>query len=143
MHLSKDDILKAEDCRVQEVNVPEWGGIVLVRGMTGRQRDEFEASLLEPGRRGQSRVNPANLRAKIVARCVVDDEGQRLFTDGDAAALGEKSGAAIDRVYEVAAKLSGLSEKDAEEMTGNFGGASGGDSSSSSPTASTSRSGRS
>jgi hypothetical protein len=98
--------------------------------MTGRQRDEFEASLME--RRGKKQVvNTANVRAKLVARTVIDEAGKRLFTDGDVATLGEKSGAAIDRIYAVAARLSGISEEDVEDLVEGFGKADGGGSSSS------------
>ena len=45
-------------------------------------------------------------------------------------ALGEKSGAALDRVYSVAARLSGLSAGAVEESAGNFGEAPGASSSS-------------
>jgi len=125
MRLSKEDILKAEDLGTEEVDVPEWGGSVLVRGMTGAERDAFEVAGRDQ-RTGQRRPDAlSNVRAKLVARCVVDDDGTRLFTDADVAALGEKSGAAIDRVFAVAARLSGLGEEDQEEMTRDFGLADG------------------
>ncbi len=133
MRLSKEDILKAADRGTEEVEVPEWGGSVLVQGMTGRERDAYEVSLRDQ-RTGQRRPGALdNVRAKIIARCVVDDDGKRLFTDADIAALGEKSGAAIDRVFDVAARLSGMSDEDQEKMTRDFGPADGSDSSSSSP----------
>lgn len=141
MRLSKDDILKAEDLATKEVEVPEWGGSVLVRGMSGRERDAFEVDTSTEQRgRGVPKRNLVNIRAKVVARCVVDDDGQRLFSDADVAALGEKSGAAIDRVFEVAARLSGMSEEDEQEMAANFGQGNGAGSSSTSPSASTKRS---
>src|SRR5215469_5956657 len=120
LYLSRDDILKAEDNGTEEVEVPEWGGTVLVRGMTGRERDEFETSMMERGRGGRMVPNTANTRAKLVARCVIDDEGKRLFTAADVQALGDKSGAAIDRVFEVAVRLSGMTDTDREEMTRDF-----------------------
>ena len=46
MRLSREDILKAEDLPTEEVPVPEWGGSVLVRGLTGRERDLFETSMM-------------------------------------------------------------------------------------------------
>lgn len=135
MRLSKDDILHAEDLRTEEVDVPEWGGTVLVRGLTGRERDEFEGSVLE--QRGQKTVtNTANVRAKLAVKCVVDDTGQRVFADTDANALGEKSGAAIDRVFEVASRLSGLGDGDVKELAADFSVAAGNGSSSNSPVAS-------
>lgn len=139
MRLSRDDILKAEDRATEEVDVPEWGGSVLVRGLSGRERDIFEASLME--RRGKRMVpNTANVRAKIVARCCVDEDGVRLFSDGDVEELGEKSAAPIDKIYEVAARLSGLSDEDVDELVENFGETPSAGSSSSSPSSSTKQS---
>ncbi len=150
MRLSKEDILKAADREAVEVDCPEWGGTVLVRGMSGRERDAFEVSLEQDAGgavqvqrgRGGGRVpgrNLVNIRAKVVVRCVVDDDGQRLFSDSDAAALGEKSGAAVDRVFAVASRLSGMSDQDMEEYAANFGKADGAGSSSDSPPASARR----
>jgi hypothetical protein len=139
--LSRDDILKASDNEPEEVDVPEWGGSVLVRGMTGRERDAFEVSLMTPGRGGRRQLDPANVRAKLVARCVVDDDGGRLFTDADVTELGEKSAAAVDRVYAVAARLSGMGgEEEAGELVRDFAAGDGGGSSSTSPPASPRRS---
>ena len=45
MLLSKDQILSADDIQSQRVPVPEWGGEVMVRGLTGSQRDQWEAGL--------------------------------------------------------------------------------------------------
>lgn len=131
-YLSKDQILKAQDLTTEEVEIPEWGGTVLVRGLNGRQRDEFEGSMVE--RRGRRAVmNTANMRAKLVAWSVVDENGERLFNNGDIPELGEHSAAAVNRIYNVAARLSGLSDEDVEEMVSDFGETGGSSSSSGSP----------
>jgi len=140
MHLSRDDILKASDNDPEEVEVPEWGGTVLVRGMTGRERDAFEISMMQPGRGGRKVMDASNTRAKVIARCVVDDDGNRLFTDADVTELGAKSAAAIDRVFEVAARLSGMADEEQEELTRDFALADGAGSSSTLPPGSTKRS---
>jgi hypothetical protein len=140
MRLSRDDILKAADNEPEEVDVPEWGGTVLVRGMTGRERDAFEMSMLQPGRGGRRTIDPANVRAKLVARCAVDDDGNRLFTDADVAELGGKSAAAVDRVYAVAARLSGMGAEDQEDLVRDFAPGDGAGSPSTSPPASARRS---
>ena len=139
MRLSKDDILKAADNAPEEVDVPEWGGTVLVRGMTGRERDAFEVSMRDQrsGQRLPGALN--NIRSKVVVRCIVDDDGDRLFTDADIAALGEKSAASIDRVFDVASRLSGMSDEDQENLVRDFAPADGGGSSSTSPPASARR----
>jgi hypothetical protein len=113
--LTRDMILKADNLRTEEVPVPEWGGSVLVRELRGRERDEWEASLAV--QRGKQMVpDVANMRAKLVARSVVGEDGEPVFTQQDVAALGELSAAALDRVFEVASRLSGLSETDLDEM---------------------------
>jgi hypothetical protein len=138
MHLSRDDLLKAEDLVTEEVDLsdlPGYTGSVLVRGLTGRERDEFEASVLVE-RGGKAVRDLANVRAKIVAKCVVDEDGKRLFTDSDVAALGEKAGAAIDRMFDAASRLSGLRPGDVDEMVADFPPADGSSSSSGSPSGS-------
>ena len=130
--LSKEAILAADDTRTEEVEDPEWGGSVLVRGMTGRERDEFESSMLIQAA-GQTARDLRNTRAKLVAKCAVDDDGARLFTDGDVTALGEKSAAALVRVFEVAARLSGLDEEDVAARERDFPEVTGSGSSTPSP----------
>lgn len=127
--LGKDAIFKADDIATERVPVPEWGGDVMVRGLTGRQRDAWESSLSV--RQGKKMVpDMRDFRARLVVRCVVDETGQLVFHDGDIEALTNKSGAALDRIYDVAAKLSGIAEKDVEELTEDFSGTPGGPSSS-------------
>lgn len=119
-YLDRDTILKASALKTEEVPVPEWGGSVLVRELNGRQRDEWEASLAV--QRGRQMVpDVANMRAKLVARTVVGADLKPLFTQQDVNALGELSAAALDRVFDVASRLSGLNEADLEEMQGNSG----------------------
>lgn len=130
MPLSRDQILEAKDLETREVDVPEWGGTVLVRALSGTDRDAYEASLVQI--RGKQQVpNLANIRAKLVARAVVDEDGNRLFTDADIKALGQKSAAALGRVFTVAAEMSGLDDKDIEEIEGNSDAAQSGASTSS------------
>lgn len=117
--LSRDQILGATDLKTEDVDVPEWGGIVRVRALTGVERDSFETGMVEI--RGASRrMNLANIRARLVALTAVDAEGNRLFTDSDVAELGKKSGAALNRVWETARKLSALTDEDVDELAGDF-----------------------
>lgn len=116
--LTKDAILSASDLQREKVSVPEWGGEVWVRTLTGKERDQLEASVVEmKGKVAQA--NLVNLRAKMCALCMVDDEGTRLFGEADIDALGGKSASALDRVFSVAQKLNGMSADDVEALTKN------------------------
>ena len=129
--LTRQAILDAQDIGREVVPVPEWGGSVLIRGLTGRERDAFEASIVRmqrgaPGA-GMER-SLQNIRARLVAMAAIDEAGARLFEDRDVRALGEKSAAALDRLFDVARRLSGLTEGDVQAIAEDFGGAQSGDS---------------
>jgi hypothetical protein len=119
--LSREQILAAVDTVYEEVAVPEWGGAVLVKSLSGAERDRVEATIVQSnGKKGA--MNLQNLRAKFVAWSAVDPTShQRLFTDADIVALGEKSAAALQRVFNVVQRLSGLNDEDLEGMIKNSG----------------------
>lgn len=117
-YLSREDILGASDLQYEDVEVPEWGGTVRLRGLTGSERDEFEAGIVR--RRGRDvEANLQNIRAKLVSLAAVDEDGKRLFSEADVAALGRKSARALDRLFSVAQRLSGLTDNDVEELAKN------------------------
>ena len=111
--LTKDAILSSDDLRTEDVPCPEWGGDVRVRNLTGSERDQWEMWIVGP--EGTER-NTANIRARLVSLVAIDEAGARLFSDDDIKALGFKSAAALDRVFSVAQRLSGLTEASKEAM---------------------------
>lgn len=127
--LTREQILGVVDLGFEDVEVPEWGGAVRVGMLTGTERDALEQEIVV--RRGKKvDLNLANVRARLVALALIDEEGQRVFSEGDVKALGKKSAIALDRVFSVAMRLNGLNEKDIEELTGNLGNGQSGDSTS-------------
>jgi hypothetical protein len=120
MILTREQILGAVDLKTEEVDVLEWGGSVLVTGLTGTERDRFEQDSIQ-GKGKNVTMNFTNMRARLVAMAVVDGDGKRLFAHDDVKALGGKSAAALNRVFEVAQRLSGLTANDLEELTEDFG----------------------
>jgi hypothetical protein len=119
--LSKDQILSAKEQRSVLISVPEWCGHVYVLAMKGRERDEFEADRLAKKTKDQ-RKNLENFRATFAARVIVDESGNRIFTDQDAIALGEKSAAALERVVSIGMKLAGMTKEDQDELIKNSDG---------------------
>ena len=136
--LTAADILNANDEVIRRVDVPEWGGHVFVRSLTGAERDAFEGSIIEGKGKNRS-VNLQNFRAKLVAAATVNSKGDRLFDSKQVEALGRKNAAALESVFEVAQELAGLREKDIEEMTKELGKDQNGDSGSDSPSPSESQ----
>lgn len=116
MLLGRDEILKRDDIEYEIVDVPEWGGKVRVRTLTGDERDRYEGSLLKG--KG-NKVDMRSARAKLVAMACVDMKGERVFSGSDVAKLTVKSAAALGRVFQVAARMSALTPEAMEELVGN------------------------
>ncbi len=114
MILTKQQILESNDLKRETVPVKEWGGSVIVQALSGVSRDAFEQSLVHDGK-----TDLINVRAKLVARCVVDESGMRLFSEEDIEALGQKSARALERISKVAQRLNGMGDKELEEIRGN------------------------
>ena len=121
MTLSKDQIL-ATSIPSETVDVPEWDGKVILRGLTAAERDDYEQAMVETSPDGQVRAKRklSNVRAGLVVRCIVDEQGEREFADADADALGEKNAAVIDRLWDVCRRLCGMSTEDEEKLAQGF-----------------------
>jgi hypothetical protein len=113
--LDRKAILGASDLVIEKVEVPEWGGYVYVRSLSGMERDAFEGSLVSKD--GKNTVKFDNIRAKLVCKTACDETGKRLFTDADVAELTRKSASALQRLFETAQRLSGISDTAVQEAT--------------------------
>lgn len=121
MLLSKDAILSATDRNYKDEYVPEWGGTVRVTGLSGTDRDAYEAAMVDAkGKPAMQRLQ--NFRTKLVVKCLVNENGERIFDDSDVKELGSKNGAVLDRLFDVARELSGMGQDavaDAEKNSEN------------------------
>ena len=116
--LTKEQILQADDLPTKVVPVPEWNGEVIVRTMSGEERDAWEQSITT--KRGDDiQVNMANLRARLCSQTIVDEDGELLFSKDDVDLLGQKSAKALDRIFGIAQKLNGLGKDDIKELAKN------------------------
>ena len=119
MALNKQDILSVQDCKVVEVNVPEWGGSVFVKVMSGKQRDAWEASVVSRKDK-DGKINTAGLRSMLVATCVCDESGNEIFTAEDIPEIENKNASVLQRIFDEAAKLNGLTGESAEAIKADF-----------------------
>jgi hypothetical protein len=110
----RDQILSASDAPTTAVQVTEWATTIHLRTMSGTDRESWEVSAFKDGK-----ADMTHFRAKLLARCIVDDKGARVFTDDDIPALSAKSGPVLVRLYDTAAKMNGLTKADVAELTKN------------------------
>lgn len=123
--LTRADVLGADDLKRERVAVPEWGGDLFIRTLTGAERDEFDLlgwrAVEEAKARGEDPkfVTSRNVMARLVAFAACDETGKRLFSVEDVEALGAKSGAALERVYKAADRLNATTAAAVATLAGN------------------------
>ena len=121
MTLNREQILNSPDLQHEEVFIPEWNDSIIIREMTAEERDQFETFYFDDqGKRKSIKNMMKNIRARLVAFCAIDEQGNRLFTEEDIETLGKKSARIIDRLYDVAQRLSGITKKDIEDLSKNL-----------------------
>lgn len=116
--LTREQILAAVDQKIEAVDVPEWNGTVYVRNLTGKARDKFDATRYKLHGK-QVEIIHDNTRAALLAASICDKAGKLLFTEADIEALGEKNGAVLDRLFDVAQRLSGMRKEDIDARSKN------------------------
>lgn len=95
MALSKAKILAARDVKLSDpVAVPEWGGDVYIKTLSGTERDAFEEAYSEQKMKA--------FRVRFLVLTLADESGERLFSDADIPALSDKSSIVINRLFEKA-----------------------------------------
>ena len=115
MTLTAADILNCDDSSKEKINIPEWGGDVYIKVMSGSERDSWE---LYYGKEIE-KTNSVNVRSKLAGLTLCDEQGKRLFSDGQIAALGKKSGSALERVYVESLRINKVTESDIEALEKN------------------------
>ena len=114
MALTADQSLAADDLGLLEVKVKEWGGSVYLRVMSVGELDAYQKEWI-----GKRETGVDNFRAKFLARCLCDEQGQRLFSDEQIEKLASKSAKVVSKLFDKAAAHNAITDKDVEELAKN------------------------
>src|SRR5258708_29039432 len=87
------------------------GWRVIVRAMSGAERDQFQQSCMIVRADGKHEADMRNVQAKLVAMCAVDEEGNLLFGPDEVEHLAAKSAVAIERLFDVAQRFNRLAPR--------------------------------
>lgn len=128
-YLTKAAILALDDAKFAEVDVPEWGGKVRIRTLTGTERDLVDEYRQEVFEKSKKRFG---VRAYLCAMAICDEQGKCIFAPQDLEALGRKNYDALNRVFEAAWLLNGMGEEAVENAKKNLSGVQNDDSGTSS-----------
>ena len=110
-YLDARSVLSADDFQYADVDCPEWGGSVRVRGLTAAERSSVARKI--------KANDQQDLEVTIVIFGTVDQNGDRLFTKNDKDALRQKSNNVITRIARRILELSGGDEDTAVETQKN------------------------
>ena len=116
--LTKEQIL-AINPKLEEVEVPEWGGSVFIRPITLAE----QAKLADLGNKFEKSPvvdRMKNITLRLVQWAVSDADGCSLFDAKDLELLMNKSASAFLRLQDAILKLSGLTEESRKELEKNL-----------------------
>ena len=93
--ISRDAFLSKFGRRYKTLTLPISGDELRIRNLTGREMQEFRASLVDKaGKVIRERWDTQD--ELLIARCVVDADGRPMFTEADVDAMAEMDGGLIE-----------------------------------------------
>jgi ABC-type ATPase involved in cell division len=122
--LSRSSLLAKEELEKVKVDLGK-GEFVYVRQMTGRERDNFEQSLIKEKKDVKGNVISydralGDFRAKLAVVTCCDEEGKALFLPDDYSLLSQNMSAKrLEMIVNAAQKLNAISEEDKEALVKN------------------------
>lgn len=108
---TKAEVLQTWRFKEERVTMPS-GVVLLVREFNGSARDTFEQSMVKVVD-GKRQADLTNMRPKLVAACVIDDETNLPMFSVDELAAAPAS--FLDPLFEAAQRLNGLDAVDEEK----------------------------
>jgi hypothetical protein len=122
--LNRAKLLEKEKLEVEKVELGN-DEFVYVKQMTGRERDNFEQSLLKKNRDTKGQVvgyeqATEDFRAKLAVVTLCDETGKLLLEPRDYSILSQNMSAArLEKIVNAAQKLNAISEQDKDDLVKN------------------------
>ena len=108
----RDKIAAIKDIKEEKLHVPEWGVTLLIRSLSGADRNKIlNAALKKDGSVDLDKFYPD----LIIASCYDPDTGEKVFEPADREMLLSKNGAALERIAQKAIEMSGIDDLAAKE----------------------------
>ena len=101
MILTRAQIKAAEDLRAEIVDVPEWGGEVRIRTLSFAAANSMF----------KEEVKDFDPRLRLIAACMVDDDGAQIFSEQDLGELGSRNAEVIARIWKKCVEINGMTLK--------------------------------
>ncbi len=117
--LTAVEILSAKDIDEAEINLPQWGGDVVVRGLSSEEHEKVVQDSME-GPIKDRKFSMIGYNARMAVACTYDglakDGGKKTFNDSHLALLRKKASGPVAAIAKKVQELSGLGEEEVEKM---------------------------
>ena len=123
--LNKSMLLTKQALKIEKVVFEGTEDFVYVREMTGKDRDNFENSIMKARRNKKGDIEGydqslENFRSKLAVVTVCDETGELLFAPDDMKKLSECiSITYLEKIVEVASAVNKITPKDKEDLLKN------------------------
>jgi hypothetical protein len=123
--LSKEAFLRHDSLRKELCELPEMGGSVWIRELSGKALLDYRARVGEmQAEAGENAdVTPSQsleLMALLISLTVCNEDGNLMFTESEASQLAYGSISVLQRLSEKAMEVSGISKQVADEVADNL-----------------------
>lgn len=115
---TREQFLKPAKRRFLDVRLPIAGITVRIRSMFEREKEEYEARLLN-SKGDVTRDSMLNARRRLIAYCLCDEDGERLLSDADIESMRDLDGADLAFLQEQCQSFVGFKSGDIEGLVKN------------------------
>ncbi len=115
---TKEQLLTRAKRRYTTVTITETGDTFRIQSLTEKEKSDYEATMMsKAGAISRDRLQDAYRRLFVLV--VVDEAGNRMFSDGDLADLENVDSLVVARVFQVAHAFCGFEKNDIEDIVKN------------------------
>ena len=113
----KHKILSARDLKREEVFVDEWDVTIYITEMSGAEKTDYQTIGVAHNSDGEIMLGPDGVtpvvnkdafglfQEALLVRTIVDENGDRLFTNEEIGELKTKSATVLERLHDISARL--------------------------------------
>jgi hypothetical protein len=123
--VNRDEFLAFQDLVIEKVHIREMNADMFVRSLNAGEKARWEFEPISVNNNGKGNTvqltkdRMVTARERLVELATCNEDGSRYFKDGDASAIGRKNANVVSALYDVAARLSGITKEDLEEIIKN------------------------
>tara|TARA_R100000152_G_C6782231_1_gene219178 strand:- start:7194 stop:7592 length:399 start_codon:yes stop_codon:yes gene_type:complete len=116
---SREALLKLCERRYATVDIPEREVTVRIQSLSESEKSQYETCLIAKNGKGIMRERLQDATRRLLALCIVDDAGERIFSDGDLSALANLDAFVSSRIYDACQEHCGFNKGDIDDTVKN------------------------